>query len=66
MRLAVIVIVALALQAVTPAGDQGRLAGFVSEYQVARGDTWTSIGARRGGRVDARRAQRPLGGHAPP
>lgn len=48
MRLAVIVIVAIALQAVTPARDQGRLAGFVSEYQVARGDTWTSIGARAG------------------
>lgn len=46
MRFAVIV--ALALQAVMPAREPGRLAGFVSEYQVARGDTWTSIGARAG------------------
>ena len=40
--------VALALLALAPEGDQARLAGFVSEYQVARGDTWTSIGARAG------------------
>lgn len=46
--LAAFVLLAVGLAAPAPGQDAGRIVGFVSEYRVARGDTWTSVGARAG------------------
>ncbi|HEX6323181.1 MAG TPA: L,D-transpeptidase [Vicinamibacterales bacterium] len=45
--LAALALAALATATPAPQGD-ARLVGFVSEYRVARGDSWTSVGARAG------------------
>jgi L,D-transpeptidase ErfK/SrfK len=47
---ALLIVAALALPAaaVSPRQESGRLVGFVSEYRIASGDTWTSVGARAG------------------
>lgn len=46
--LALLAVFALCLTPPAPQEAPGRIVGFVSEYRVARGDTWTSVGARAG------------------